>query len=97
MPTFEYPLSAPTVSGNNITVDLMLNQPTRITRYLSDLAARVTGPTRCSPRWGRVRWRGPVHPVDSATTCSSRLRGMCRTLSRVLSSRWSRSTDPRRW
>jgi hypothetical protein len=40
MPTFEYPLSAPTVSGNNITVDLMLNQPTRITRYLSDLSMR---------------------------------------------------------
>jgi hypothetical protein len=40
MPTFEYPLSAPTVSGTNITVDLMLNQPTRITRYLSDLTLR---------------------------------------------------------
>ena len=40
MPTFEYPLSAPTASGNNITVDLMLNQPTRITRYLSDLTLR---------------------------------------------------------
>jgi hypothetical protein len=40
MPTFEYPLAAPTVSGNNITVDLMLNQPTRINRYLSDLTLR---------------------------------------------------------
>src|SRR6476661_2126569 len=40
MPTFEYPLSAPSVSGTNITVDLMLNQPTRITRYLSDLTLR---------------------------------------------------------
>lgn len=40
MPTFEYPLAAPTVSGTNISVDLMLNQPTRITRYLSDLAMR---------------------------------------------------------
>lgn len=40
MPTFEYPLSAPSASGNNITVDLMLNQPTRITRYLSDLTLR---------------------------------------------------------
>lgn len=40
MPTFEYPLSAPSASGNNITVDLMLNQPTRITNYLSDLTLR---------------------------------------------------------
>lgn len=40
MPTFEYPLGAPTISGNNISVDIMLQQPTRITRYLSDLALR---------------------------------------------------------
>ena len=40
MPTFEYPLALPTVSGSNVSVDLMLNQPTRITRYLSDLALR---------------------------------------------------------
>ncbi len=40
MPTFEYPLAGPTISGNNISVDLMLQEPTRITRYLSDLALR---------------------------------------------------------
>jgi hypothetical protein len=40
MPTFEYPLGNPTVSGTTISVDLMLNQPTRITRYLSDLTLR---------------------------------------------------------
>jgi hypothetical protein len=40
MPTYEYPLGAPTVSGNNITVDTMLQQPTRITKYLSDLSIR---------------------------------------------------------
>jgi hypothetical protein len=40
MPTFEYPLGAPVVSGNSISVDTMLAQPTRITRYLSDLALR---------------------------------------------------------
>lgn len=40
MPTYEYPLGAPTVSGNTITVDTMLNEPTRITRYLSDLSMR---------------------------------------------------------
>ena len=32
-----YPLAAPTVSGSTITVETMLNQPTRITRYLSDI------------------------------------------------------------
>lgn len=32
-----HPLLPPTVSGTNITVDLMLNQPTRITRMISDL------------------------------------------------------------
>lgn len=40
MPTFEYPLGNPTVSGNTISVDTMLNEPTRITRYLSDLTLR---------------------------------------------------------
>src|SRR3954468_20401276 len=40
MPTFEYPLALPTVSGTTISVDTMLQQPTRITRYLSDLTLR---------------------------------------------------------
>lgn len=43
MPTLNaaaYPLAAPTVSGSTITVETMLNQPTRITRYLSDIALR---------------------------------------------------------
>jgi hypothetical protein len=40
MPTFEYPLALPTVSGTTISVDMMLQQPTRITRYLSDLTLR---------------------------------------------------------
>jgi hypothetical protein len=35
-----YPLAAPTVNGSTITVETMLNQPTRITRYLSDLSLR---------------------------------------------------------
>ncbi|WP_021011282.1 major capsid protein [Agrococcus pavilionensis] len=35
-----YPLAAPTVSGSTITVEQMLQQPTRITRYLSDLSLR---------------------------------------------------------
>lgn len=40
MPTFEYPLAFPTVSGDIVSVDIMLQQPTRITRYLSDLTLR---------------------------------------------------------
>lgn len=32
-----HPLGAPSVSGTNITVDLMLNQPTRVTRMIEDL------------------------------------------------------------
>lgn len=35
-----YPLAGPTVSGSTITVETMLNQPTRINRYLSDIALR---------------------------------------------------------
>ncbi|QFG08863.1 hypothetical protein PBI_MALAGASYROSE_13 [Mycobacterium phage MalagasyRose] len=34
--TFPYPLAAPTVNGNEITVDRMLDEPTRINRYLAD-------------------------------------------------------------
>lgn len=39
MPTspVAHPLGPPSVSGNNITVDTMLNQPTRITRMIMDL------------------------------------------------------------
>ncbi|OZD48642.1 hypothetical protein CH252_19130 [Rhodococcus sp. 06-1477-1B] len=35
-----YPLAAPAVNGSTITVETMLNQPTRITRYLSDIQLR---------------------------------------------------------
>ncbi len=37
---FMYPFGTPSVSGNSITVDMMLNQPTRITRALADLSLR---------------------------------------------------------
>ena len=36
----EYPMAGPVVTGSAITVELMLNQPTRITRYLSDISLR---------------------------------------------------------
>lgn len=39
LPT-NYPLGPPTISGSLVTVDTMLSNPTRITRYLSDLTLR---------------------------------------------------------
>lgn len=38
--TQEYPFGPPSVSGNNITVDLMLKEPTRINTYISDIALK---------------------------------------------------------
>ena len=37
MPVGQHPLGPPTVSGNDVTVDTMLEQPTRVTRFLSDI------------------------------------------------------------
>jgi hypothetical protein len=34
MPTFQHPLAPPTLSGNNVTLDLLLNQPTRVNRFI---------------------------------------------------------------
>ncbi|WP_241365479.1 hypothetical protein, partial [Klebsiella pneumoniae] len=42
----EFPLGSPTVSGNSITVDLMLKEPTRINAYLSNIAQQVHFPER---------------------------------------------------
>lgn len=50
----EYPFGAPSVSGNNITVDLMLREPTRINAYLSDLALRRYFADRIFPNNGGV-------------------------------------------
>lgn len=36
----EYPLGTPSVSGNTLSVDVMLKEPTRINAYLSDLALK---------------------------------------------------------
>lgn len=35
-----YPLGAPAISGSAITLETMLNEPTRITNYLSDISLR---------------------------------------------------------
>lgn len=50
----EYPLGTPSVSGNNITVDLMLREPTRINAYLSDTAVRRYFAERIFPNQGGV-------------------------------------------
>ncbi|MGH3953941.1 MAG: major capsid protein [Mycobacterium sp.] len=57
--TIPYPLAAPTVNGNDVTVDRMLNEPTRVTRYLSDLSllnyfAHRVFPTVGAPSGGAV-------------------------------------------
>src|ERR1700741_2694715 len=57
--TIPYPLAAPTVSGNNITVDRMLQEPPRVTRYLADLSllnyfAHRIFPTVGAPSGGSV-------------------------------------------
>jgi hypothetical protein len=36
----QYPFGVPSISGSSITIDMMLNQPTRISRYLADLSLR---------------------------------------------------------
>ena len=66
----EYPLGSASVSGNNLTVDLMLKEPTRINAYLSDIALRATSPSGSSPTAAvcrAVRWSTRSSP---ATTCS---------------------------
>lgn len=50
----EFPLGAPSLSGNNITVDLMLKEPTRINAYLSDMALRRYFAERIFPNQGGV-------------------------------------------
>lgn len=50
----EYPLGTPSLSGNNLTVDLMLREPTRINAYLSNVALRNYFAERIFPNGGGV-------------------------------------------
>lgn len=50
----EYPLGSPSVSGSNLTVDMMLAQPTRINSYLSDLALKKYFAERIFTKGGGV-------------------------------------------
>lgn len=57
----QYPFGAPTISGNLVTVDTMLDQPTRITRYLSDLSLQNLFVNRIFSTPGGVTGGGLVY------------------------------------
>lgn len=56
MPTapVAYPIGAPTISDNNLTVDMALNQPTRINRRIADLTLQRFIVTRIFAQGGTV-------------------------------------------
>jgi len=68
MPTapVAYPLGAPTVTGNTITVDTALNQPTRVTRRIADLSLQKFIVDRIFANGGGVAGGAVVY--DQATT-----------------------------
>lgn len=61
-----YPLGAPTVSGTTVTVDVLLNQPTRITRVVNDIVASHWFLDRIFTRGGEVQ--GGALLYDRVTT-----------------------------
>lgn len=61
-----HPLGPPSVSGNNITVDTMLNQPTRITRMIMDLSLQRFIADRVFSSAGGVSGGAVIY--DQATT-----------------------------
>lgn len=60
-----HPLGPPTVSGTLITVDMMLNQPTRITRMISDLSLQRFIADRVFANGGSVEGGAVIY--DQAT------------------------------
>lgn len=38
MPSFSHPLAPPTLSGNNVTLDLLLNSPSRVNRFIQAIS-----------------------------------------------------------
>jgi len=38
MPSFQHPLAFPTIAGNNITLDLLLNNPSRVNRFIQAIS-----------------------------------------------------------
>ena len=58
----EHPLGPPTMSGTNITVDVMLQQPTRVTAFLMDITlARFILDRLFTSNGGLRRDRGQRH------------------------------------
>src|SRR5690349_20859445 len=60
-----FPLGAPTLNGQQLTVDMALNQPTRITRRIADLTLQRFIPTRIFAQGGTVSGGAVVY--DQAT------------------------------
>lgn len=63
---YSHPLGPPTVSGNSITVDMMLNQPTRITRMISDLSLQRFIADRVFTNGGSVSGGAVIYDVAEA-------------------------------
>jgi hypothetical protein len=61
-----HPLGPPTVSGNNVTVDMMLNNPTRVTRMIMDLTLQRFIADRVFASAGGVTGGAVIY--DEATT-----------------------------
>ncbi len=61
-----YPLAAPTLSGNTLTVDMALSQPTRITRRIMDLTLQKFIVDRIFSTGGGVSGGSVIY--DQATT-----------------------------
>ncbi len=57
----QYPLGGPTIDGTEITVDVMLNSPTRITRYISDMSLQSFFMNRVYATPGGVTGGGLVY------------------------------------
>lgn len=62
----QYPLGVPTISGTAVSVDVMLNEPTRITRYISDMSLQSFFMNRVFATPGGVTGGGLVY--DQLTT-----------------------------
>lgn len=61
-----HPLGVPTISGNNLTVDMMLQQPTRVTRMISDLSLQRFIADRVFSNGGGVSGGAVVYDVAEA-------------------------------
>jgi hypothetical protein len=66
----EYPLGTPSLSGNSLTVDVMLKEPTRINNYLSNIALKNYFAERIFTNGGGVSGGALVYTQLTGTICS---------------------------